>query len=166
MSDRVSASIQIGGPVPADRLDDLIDAIDSEGLCPDWGAVFDDRGDILAHLANGVEGVIFRRHEVAAGEFDDLQALCVEIGLTYVLTYDGYGGEWGPARRIYRPGDAGDGDTCSLDRDDGRACVCADDIYHLGYLTLDQVLERLALFDNPHVPPLEIQGAPASGAAS
>ncbi|MBV9994967.1 MAG: hypothetical protein JO127_07120 [Caulobacteraceae bacterium] len=93
---------------------------------------------------------------MAGGEFDDPQAFCQEVGLSYVLTYDGYGSEWGPARRIWRPGDAGDGVTCSLNADGGYACVTVDDIRHLQPADLEAILQHLMLFDDPHVPPLEL----------
>lgn len=159
MSDRVSATLTIGGPVPRGRLDELIDAIEAEDVGPDWDVGFDSREDILAHLANGATGANLCRHEVAAGEFEGLQAVCMALGLAYVLTYDGYGGSWGPARRIWRPGDYGDGKTCSLESDGGAACVTAGDIRHHQFDSVDAVLAHLALFDDPHVPPLEIDGA-------
>ena len=164
MSDRVSATITIGGLVPAARLNDLLDAIEAEDLGPDWDVRFDSRDDILAHLVNGAAGAFFCRLEVASGEFEDLQAACVEIGLSYVLTYGGSGGQWGPGRRIWRPGDAGYGLTCSLNAEDGYACASANDIRGWGFVDLQQVLERLALFDDPHVPPLEIEGQSSVGA--
>lgn len=156
MADRVDATITIGGPVPADRLEDLLDAIEAERLRRDWEEPFQDRGDLLAHLQDGAEGVTFYGREVAGGEFDELQTFCQKVGLTYVLTYDGYGGEWGPARRIRRPGDVGDGLTCSLSADGGYACLTDDDIRFLGLADVEAILEHLRLFNDPHVPPLEL----------
>jgi prevent-host-death family protein len=158
MADRVDATITIGGPAPRNRLEDLLDAIESERLGPDWEERFASREDLLAYLADAAEGATFYAREVAGGELDTLQALCVEIGLSYILTYDGYGCEWGPARRIRRPGDPGAGLTCSLNADGGSACVTADDIRHLQLADVDAVLQHLALFDDPHVPPIEIEG--------
>ncbi|MBB3892866.1 hypothetical protein GGQ61_003604 [Phenylobacterium haematophilum] len=154
MADRVDATITIGGPVPADRLEELLDVIESERLGRDWEERFQSRDELLAYLQDGAEGVTFYGREVSGGEFDELAAYCVEVGLTYVLTYDGYGCEWGPARRVRRPGDAGDGVTCSLN---------ADDIRFVGLADVDAILEHLRLFADPHVPPVEIEdsGRPA-----
>jgi hypothetical protein len=163
MADRVDATITIGGPVPADRLDDLLDAIESERLGRDWEEPFPSRDNLVDYLSAGAEGCAFYGREVAGGEFDELEAFCVEVGLTYVLTYDGYGCEWGPARRIRRPGDAGDGVTCSLNADGGTPCVTADDIRFLGLADVDAILEHLRLFADPHVPPLEIESAGGPG---
>lgn len=159
MADRVDATITIGGPVPADRLEELLDVIESERLGRDWDEHFRSRGELLEYLQDGATGVAFYRREVAGGEFDELAGFCVEVGLTYVLTYDGYGCEWGPARRIRRPGDAGDGVTCSLNADGGTPCVTADDIRFGGLGDVEAIIEHLRLFADPHVPPFEIEGA-------
>lgn len=159
MADRVDATITIGGQVPADRLEELLGVIESEGLGRDWEERFQSRDELLAYLQDGAEGVTFYGREASGGEFDELAAYCVEAGLTYVLTYDGYGCEWGPARRIRRPGDAGDGVTCSLNADGGTPCVTADDIRFAGLADVEAILEHLRLFADPHVPPLEIGSA-------
>ena len=163
MADRVDATITIGGPVPADRLDQLLDVIESERLGRDWEERFSSRDELLDYLRVGAEGATFYGREVAGGEFDELEAFCVEVGLSYVLTYDGYGCEWGPARRIRRPGDAGDGVTCSLNADGGTPCVTADDIRFLGLADVDAILEHLRLFADPHVPPVRIEDAVRPG---
>lgn len=156
MSDRVDATITIGGLVPADRIEDLMEVIEAERLGAQWDEYFDNRDDLLAFLKDGAEGVTLYSREVAAGEFEMLQAFCVEVGLTYVLSYDGYGASWGPARRIWRPGDEGNGDTCSLDADNGHACLGVHDIRHLELTDVAAIIARLELFDRPHVPPLEL----------
>ncbi len=162
MSDRVNAIITIGGRVPADRLEDLIVAIEEDALGPDWDVTFLTRDEVVAHLQDGAVGVSLYAREVASGELPSVQELCVEVGLSYVLTHGGYGCEWGPARRIRRPGDEGDGVTCSLDADWGAACVTKGDILRLEFTDIQAVLAHLALFDDPHVPPLEIEGAGSS----
>ena len=155
MANRAGATITIGGPVPADRLEDLLQMIEAEGLGSDWDEPFSSRQELLSYLEAAAEGAAFYAREVADGEFDALQAFCVEVGLTYVLTSDGYSCEWGPSRRIRRPGDAGDGVTCSLNMDGGYACVSADDIRYLELADLEAVLAFLARFNDPRVPPLE-----------
>lgn len=157
MSDRVDATITIGGPVPADRLEDLLQTIEAEDLGPDWDERFESRQDLMDHLKAGACGAALYAHEVANGEFDALQAFCVEVGLSYVLTYDGCGCQWGPGRRIRRPGDGDYGVTCSLDVAGGNACISADDIRRLELDDLEAVLGYLRRFDDPKVPPLAIE---------
>lgn len=157
MADRVDATIQIGGTVPANRIEDLLDAIQAERLGPDWEERFCCREDLRRRLGSAEGPILLYGREVASGEFDDLQALCVEIGLTYVLSYDGYGAEWSPARRIWRPGSAGDGETCALSGDGGRACVTADDLRHHGFADLDALAAYLKGFDDPDVPGLVLE---------
>jgi len=161
MADRVDATILIGGTVPADRIEDLLDVIQAERLGSDWEERFGCRGALRRWLDAAEGPVLLYGREVAAGEFEELQALCVEIGLTYVLTYDGYGAEWAPARRIWRPGDAGDGETCSLSGDGGRACVTADDLRHQAFADLDALEAYLKGFDDPKAPSLVLE-APVS----
>lgn len=156
MSNRVDATITIGGPVPADRIEDLLATIEAERLGPDWEERFAGRDDLVAFLADGAVGVTFYARELPGGEFHGLQAFCAEVGLSYVLTYDGYGAEWGPARRIWRPGDTGDGLTCSLNADGGYACVTADDIRFLELADVEAIIAHLELFNAPNVPPLEL----------
>ena len=156
MSDRADATITIGGPLPATRLDELLDTIEAEHLGSDWDEYFASRENLLAFLQDGATGVTLYGRQRPGGEIEDLQAFCVEVGLTYVLTYDGYGCEWAPARRIRRPGDAGEGRTCGLNVDGGVACVTAHEIHFQELGGVKEILEHLARFDDPHVPPLEI----------
>lgn len=145
MSDRVSATIAIGGVVPAGQFEALLDAIESEALGPDWGEIFETRAEIAAHIAANTDGVDLYAHEVAAGEFQELQAFCAEYGLVYRLTYDGYGGDWGPETRLHHAD--GSQETCSLDRDGGAACLNRHDLVHLGLATVEAVQQHLERFD-------------------
>ena len=85
--------------------------------------------------------------EICNGEFYALQALCVAHSLTYVLTYDGCGGNWGPARRRWRPGGDGEGVVCVLSEDGGRACITADEIAHHRFGDVPAILAHLSDFD-------------------
>ncbi len=53
MADRVDATITIGGPVPAGRLEELLDAIESERLGRDWEERFASRDDLVHYLRAG-----------------------------------------------------------------------------------------------------------------
>jgi hypothetical protein len=163
MSDRVDATITIGGAVPADRLEDLLQAIEIEGLGPDWDEPFSDRQALLAYLEAGATGAAFYAREVADGQFGVLQAFCAGVGLNYVLTYDGFGCEWGPTRRIRYPGDQGDGVSCPLDANGGSACVSAHDIRYGDFADLRAVIAYLDLLDKPRVPPLVVQSPVLEG---
>ena len=160
MADRVSATIRIGGRLPAAGLPELIAIIEEDALGPEWDASFNDPEELATYLRDGAEGVSFYDDQVANGEFGRLQAFCVHYRLNYVLTYDGYGGQWSPARRIRRPDDEGDGVTCPLTEDQGEACVSSAQIKALGLTTLDEVLQHLERFDLAQVPAFEIVSDP------
>ncbi|PZQ55947.1 MAG: hypothetical protein DI570_21655 [Phenylobacterium zucineum] len=161
MGNRVSASIVIGGQAPAELVDALCEAIEDERLGPDWGDSFESRDALVAYLRAGIDGVDLYGTEVNGGEFETLQAFCAEHGLAYRLTYDGYGGEWGPATRLHHAD--GTEETCSLDRDGGDACVCRDDLARLGVASLGELEAYLERFDRFRPGPLVIgETAPSS----
>ena len=162
MANRVSASLKVGGVLPSSALAEFIELILEQNLGPDWDEYFDDEADLSVHLADGAEGVTFYAHEVAGGEFEDLQAFCLRQGLTYVLTYDGFGGEWAPGRRIRRPEDRGEGMTCTLDADMGAACISADEITARGFGAVADILAHLDRFNRSETPDFVIDAAPAA----
>lgn len=153
MAEYVCARIIIGGELPRSSVAQLWELVLAERAGPEWGSRFRDETHLGAHLEDGAAGVTFYGDEVRNGEFERLQAFCVDHGLTYLLTYDGCGGEWGPARRRRRPGEA-ECVTCALDADGGRACLTADEIRTRGFRTVDDVLAHLQAFDDEVTPPL------------
>lgn len=159
VADRVSASIKLGGDLPVTLLDDPVRLIEDEDLGPDWDGPFTSEAEIRTYLAGGAAGVTLYANEVSSGEFEALQAFCVDYRLTYVLTYDGSGGPWAPGRRIRRPDDRGDGFTCTLDDSLGFACISADQIRALQLGSIEDVLAHLERFDLSETPPLTIQPA-------
>jgi hypothetical protein len=154
VGNRVSASIVIGRQAPAHLLDAFCQVIEDERLGPDWGDSFDSRDELVAYLRNGLDGVDLFGTEVNGGEFDTLQGFCAEHGLAYRLTYDGYGGEWGPATRLHHAD--GTEETCSLDRDGGAACVSRDDLAILAFASLGELQAYLERFDRFRPGPLVI----------
>ena len=102
---------------------------------------------------HGAEGVTFHGDEVRNGEFERIQAFCVEHGLHDVLTHDGCGGEWGPARRSWRPSDA-EAVTCPLDADSGSARITADEIRRAGFASVAAIFAHLSEFNDEVCPPL------------
>ena len=159
MADRVSASIKLGGDLPITLLPDLVRLIEDEDLGPHWDGPFTSEAEIRTYLAAAAAGLTLYANEVTSGEFEALQAFCVDHRLTYVLTYDGSGGLWAPGRRIRRPDDRGDGLTCTLDDSLGFACISADQIRALELRSLEDILAHLERFDLSETPPFTIQPA-------
>lgn len=62
-------------------------------------------------------------------------------------------GEWGLARRRWRPGDA-DAVTCPLEADGGSASITADEIRRCDFTDALAICARLAGFDDEVGPPL------------
>lgn len=92
MADRVSASITLGGTVPASTYAELADVIASEGLSTEWdGEPFEP--------GQRTEGEPLRlfAHEVAWGRFEELEAWCVEHRLPFARWSGAYGEQWVPS---------------------------------------------------------------------
>lgn len=111
MADRVSASITIGGVLPASLLDELALIIESEGVGIDWeGTPFDPgtlpKNDALRLMA----------HEVAWGRFEDLEAFCVENSLPFARWSGAYPGQWGAERTVFTG--SGEPQCYAADEDD------------------------------------------------
>ncbi len=152
MAEYVSASIRVGGKLSVAALPHLIRLIGEERLGPNWNEGFKDEGQLRTYLSEGAAGIALFSCEVAGGEFEGLQAFCVQHGLTYVLTYDGCSGSWSAGRRIRRPQDRGDGLTCTLDDTEGFACISADQIRRFGLHSVEAILAHLRRFDDAQTP--------------
>jgi len=96
MADRVSASIIIGGNLPAALLLDLVRLIGDEGLSTDW-----DGSDFAASDLPGDGPLRLMAHEVAWGRFDGLEAFCVANGLPFARWAGAYSGQWGAERVVF-----------------------------------------------------------------
>lgn len=145
MADRVSASITVGGPVPASAYAELADAIASEGLSTEWA------GEPFTSDQH-TEGEPLRlfAHEVAWGRFEELEAWCVEHRLPFARWSGAYSGEWGADRVVF----TGEGEPISYSADeDDRVVIHRDTIERLG--SLEAVLAHFDAADAP-VPPLMI----------
>ena len=154
MAEHVSARIRIGGRLDLTLLPELAERALEDRAGPDWGDRFRDPADVEGHVRESAGDVQFFGDEIRNGEFYALQAFCVAHGLTYVLTYDGCGGNWGPARRRWRPGDDGEGVACVLSEDGGRACITADEIAHFRLGDVPAILAYLSEFDRETTPSL------------
>jgi hypothetical protein len=100
MADRCSASIVIGGTLPAEHLDELIALIKDEGLATDYDGPEFAPGDIVSG-----EALMLCAHEVSWGTFNVLEPFCVTHNLAYSRWNGACSGVWGCGRSVYR-GDA------------------------------------------------------------
>lgn len=146
MADRVSATITLGGTLPAEQLPDLVATINGEGLSTEWGG----EEVTLSQLATG-GALTLMAHEVAGGQFDELEAFCLAEGLSFARWSGGYGGSWGAERVVF----IGSGEPVSYTADEeDRILVDRGTVDRLG--TIEAVL---AHFDAAAfaVPPLRVQ---------
>ncbi|MGV7120433.1 hypothetical protein [Sphingopyxis sp. 550A] len=145
MADRVSASITIGGNLPAILLPGLLAAIEREGLSTDWdGEPF--AADQLPHA----EPLVLMAHEVAWGCFTELEAFCTKHGLRFARWSGAYAGQWSAERTVF----TGDGEPQSYAADE-------DDYILIGRCTVERLGSMAAIrahFDAADftVPPLVI----------
>jgi len=77
MSDRFPAEISIGGQIPEALVEDLVDAIFSEGVSWDWGDAYVKKDEVRAALQEG-KIVTFVNDEASYGEFTDLENFCAD----------------------------------------------------------------------------------------
>lgn len=149
MANRVPASIRIGGQLSADLFDALVAKIQYEGLSAEWG------GEIFkaSHRSPGEPLELFDE-ECAWGQFDELEAFCIENKLPFVRWAGGYPGEWSPERLIFRGEDAAD--SYMVDESDN-VVIDRRTMVELG--SVDAALEYFdaAEFD---VPPFIVAGDP------
>jgi hypothetical protein len=96
MADRVSASITIGGTLPAALLPDLLAAIECEGLSTEW-----DGAPFAADQLPTDGPLALMAHEVAWGRFAALEGFCVEHGLPFARWSGAYPCEWGAERVVF-----------------------------------------------------------------
>lgn len=105
MSDRFATQIEIGGLLETSRVQEFIDAINSERMSLEWGECpvkFKDKDDLARNLAGSNDPIILMDDERSWGGIEDLENTCQELGLTYKTTvfpkyeYDGELTFWSP----------------------------------------------------------------------
>lgn len=145
MADRVSASITIGGTLPAAELPDFLAAVDAEALSTEWdGAPF--TADQLPE--NG--SLMLMAHEVAWGEFEELEAFCIEHRLPFARWWGACADLWSAGRVVF----TGSGESRSFIADeDDRVLIDRGTIEQLG--SIDAVLAHFDAADFA-IPPLLI----------
>jgi hypothetical protein len=142
MSDRVSASIAIGGMVSSTQFAELTSIITSYDLRMDWGGEpFDP-----VHLPQDDALRLFA-HEVPWGIFDDLEQYCCEVRLAYQRWSGSCPGSFGAERIVY------DGKTgplnFSVDEDD-HLVLHAQTVQQLGSMRAIRRYIAQAEFTVPH----------------
>jgi hypothetical protein len=96
MADRVSATITVGGILPAALLPDLLAIIELEGLSTEWD------GEAFAANQLPEDGpLLLMAHEVAWGRFPELESFCIENGLPFARWSGAYAGQWGAERTVF-----------------------------------------------------------------
>jgi hypothetical protein len=153
MADRVSASITIGGTLSTPDFETLCEMICAEGLLIEWD------GEPFApdHLVPGAALNLFA-HEVAGGQFGDLEAWCVAHDLPFVRWCGSYSGQWGPERVVFTG--AGEPKSYAVSEDDV-AMIDLETIERLG--PIEAVLAHFAAA-NFTVPPLVVDVSQPEGA--
>lgn len=151
MSNRVSASIAIGGEIDAATYAELLDLIAAEHLSVDWdGAPFE------PHEHEVDEPLRLCADKVSGGQFEDIEDFCVERGIAFRRWCGAYSGSW-DAERVVFTGSGGlqaYGATEDNDVVIGRQTAC-----ELG--SFEAILDHFATADF-QVPPLVILAAPDS----
>lgn len=146
MADRVSATITIGGSLPADQLLELAAIIIGEGLSTDW-----DGEDFSTSQIVPESSLTLRAHEVAWGRFEDLEAFCIAEHLPFVRWSGAYAGQWGAERVVFTGAD--EPASFAADEDD-HVLIDRSTIDRLG--TIETVRAHFDLADFV-VPPLRIE---------
>lgn len=97
MGDRTQVTFTIGGEVPADRLDDLLEAIKAEGFGPEWEGPDNDR---LREMIAAGEVFHITGNEVNYATAEAIESICKELVLPYRKEWDA-GGGYGPGIEIF-----------------------------------------------------------------
>jgi hypothetical protein len=149
MTDRVSASITLGGTLTASQYAELAEIIADEDLSLEWdGERFEPQ-----HRTVG-ESLSLYAHEVAWGRFDNLESWCIRMGLPFARCSGAYFTEWGPERVVF----TGRGEPTSYPTvEDDYVVIGRDAAEKLG-----SIAAILAYFDEADfvVPPLVVEGDP------
>jgi hypothetical protein len=147
MSDRVSASITIGGEINARQYDQLVALICNEALCLDWD------GDLFTpDTLIAAEPLHLCAHDVPWGRFEALEQFCCDQAIAYHRWSGSFPGSFG-AEHIIFDGTHG---PLNFDADeDDRIMLSAETITHLGSMRAIRTYLKPTAFA---VPPLIVTG--------
>ncbi len=153
MVDRASACIIIGGHLPPDHLPEFLALIADEDLSLAW----DGEPFALSQLVPG-EPLRLMAHDVALGQFSQLEDFCVARGLPFRRWCDG-SAAWLPQRAVFD----GKGDVAYL-KADGADRVLLDRDIAIGLGSFGAVVGWFEVADM-QVPPLVIGDASSAGSS-
>lgn len=149
MGDRTSVWIRIGGQVK--DLDDLVDALEAEGMGSSYAPL--NRDEIIAHMkasAGDPDGAEFTADEVNYGNCDDLEEACRKQGLAYEFHWHA-GGGFGDGGHIFS---TTTGRWSEYSGEAGNTATTAHEIRSLKVKTLEELLAHLDSIDRFQPGPL------------
>lgn len=127
MSDRVSASITIGGSLSPATFEKLCELIYEEGLDTGWDGPEFDRGLVTFGIPLQVMA-----HDVPWGSFPKLEQFCVDHGIAYLRKSEGFTGSFVAEMIIYN----GQGDVLNYGLNDmGEVVLTAAEIERFGSIS-------------------------------
>ena len=156
MADRFAAEIEIGGPVPASLMDELLDAVHHDGASFEWGDGFAGTTEELIESVREGGTLWLCDDQATYGEFSSLEELLVRHSIAFDRRCDA-GSECDPELVRFRPGmSKPDCRNTSMDGCEivevSRLCYVLDALKRgdasTAYLLLQDVL-------GPVIPPLE-----------
>ena len=148
MSDRVSASISIGGLVTPDQFAQLAGLIMAEGLATEW-----DGPDFAPDNRTPCAPLNLFAHEVPWGRFEALEQYCCDQGIAYRRWSGSCPGSFGAERIIF---DGKNGPFNFDTNEDDVVMVSQETITHLGSLRAVRAYFKPAEIE---IPPLVIASA-------
>jgi hypothetical protein len=149
MTDRASATIQIGGAIRSDLIEQLIDAIAGDHGMLDWvGATID-----ASHIVEGATLEICA-HGLTGGQFDEVEGFCNHHGIPYVRNSDPCIGAFSAQRAVH----TGDGEPLYFDTNGSdHVLMSRAELNGLGSIAAANVWFEAAAFVPP---PLSIVSPP------
>lgn len=155
MAARVSATITLGGTLSAAAFDTLADVIAGERLSVEW-----DGEPFEPHHREPDAPLRLFAHEVAGGQFDELETWCIANNLPFARWSGGYAGQWGPERVVFTGADAPRSFAVT---EDDVVMIDLGTIERLG--SIEAVRAHFAAADSA-IPPLVVEDETGSAAAS
>jgi len=98
-----NASMNIGGKIKRSDVERLVQAIVDDGAGIDWNPVDEEKA--LAAIEDAAKSKAYLAiniNDQPWGRFEEVEALCYELGLTYVAEFEA-GGEWHPGLVFRQP---------------------------------------------------------------
>lgn len=153
MADRFATSIEIGGKLSADRIDELVDAINNSDMSFEWGSpgVQVDEKFILTY--SGLKTIYLVDDQRAWGNVADTECDLLSLGLTFkIIAEPKY--EYPGSFTFYSP----ESGMVLLNCDgEGSPYITKEEIKSLLKLTKPSIVKRLKLYTKDYiVPNLEI----------